>query len=272
MLMRAFYDLSQQDNCQVMLSTHTPMLARLAPENNLRYISIEPNNYRRVYSGEESNTLIAKALGVLPDHNVKIFIGVEGSNDINFLINMAKLYMRSGISVSDLESMELNGELIFFPLGGSNLALWVSRLKELNRPELYLFDRDTIPPEQPKYQDVADRINARENCIAFITNKKEMENYLHPDAIKSVRPEVDIDIDDFDDVPERVAKGIHDASESEKTWDELSEKVQKKKMSNSKNWLNTLVIEQMTLDMLQERDSASEIKSWFDRINSLIDT
>ena len=97
-----------------------------------------------------------------------------------------------------------------------------------------------------------------------------MENYLHPDAIKSVRSEVDIDIDDFDDVPEKVAKVIHDASESERTWDELSEKVQKKKISTAKSWLNTLVIEQMTLDMLQERDSSSEIKSWLDKINSLI--
>lgn len=68
--------------------------------------------------------------------------------------------------------MELEGELIFFPLGGSSLALWTSRLEHLSRPEFHLFDRDNMPPAGAKYQAEADVINMRDRCMAVITGKK----------------------------------------------------------------------------------------------------
>ena len=44
-----------------------------------------------------------------------------------------------------------------------------------------------------------------------------------------------IEINDFDDVPEKIAIAIHEASESDKAWNELTEKAQKKKISNAKS-------------------------------------
>ena len=48
MLMRAISQLSEAPGCQVIVSTHTPVLARLIPANYLRYISMEENGSRKV--------------------------------------------------------------------------------------------------------------------------------------------------------------------------------------------------------------------------------
>jgi hypothetical protein len=151
MLMRALCDLSSE--AQVIISTHTPMLARGLQDTCLRYIHICSDKSREIKCGGlETNDIFARSLGVLPDNNVKLFIGVEGPNDITFLQNISSALIKDGQDLLDLEEMELNGELIFFPLGGSTLALWSSRLEQLNRPEFHLCDRDTQPPSPPKYQ------------------------------------------------------------------------------------------------------------------------
>ena len=49
---------------------------------------------------------------------------------IAFLKNISIVLRQEGQDVLDLEKMELDGELIFFPLGGSSLALWTSRLED----------------------------------------------------------------------------------------------------------------------------------------------
>ena len=197
MLIRALTQLSETPGCQVIVSTHTPVLARLIPANYLRYISIEENGSRKVHQGDSVYPLVTKSLGVLPDHDVKVFVGVEGGNDINFLIEMSKMLLANGIDILNLEQLEQEGKIIFFPVGGSNLALWTSRLVSLNRPEFYLFDREDEHPTPSRNQKIVDDINKRENCKAVLTNKKEIENYLHPLAIKSVIEKVEISFGDY---------------------------------------------------------------------------
>ncbi len=115
MLIAAFNELSISS--QVVLSTHTPMLARSLPDKSLRYIQINDDKSREILiGGDETNKLFSKALGILPDNSVKIFIGIEGPNDIAFLKNISKVLIRDGEAIPDLEKMELNGELIFFPI------------------------------------------------------------------------------------------------------------------------------------------------------------
>ncbi len=72
---------------------------------------------------------------------MKLFIGVEGINDINFLKRMSQVLNGNGLEVPDLDDLERKGQIIFIPCGGSNLSLWASKLAGLNRPEFHLFDR-----------------------------------------------------------------------------------------------------------------------------------
>jgi len=74
--------------------------------------------------------------------------------------------------------------------------------------------------------------------IACLTGKLEIENYLHPEAIKSVRG-LEIAFGDFDDVPMLVAKALHEASESTGSWDELSDEDRNKKESGYQDTRST---------------------------------
>ena len=95
MLLRALSDLS--NDAQIIVSTHTPMLARALPNNNLRYINIGANKKvgKFLLVVKRKIKFLQKPLGVLPDNSVKVFIGVEGKNDIAFLLNMSKILIDS---------------------------------------------------------------------------------------------------------------------------------------------------------------------------------
>jgi putative ATP-dependent endonuclease of OLD family len=89
LLLKALTELSLEH--QVIISTHTPMLARGLPDECLRYIRVNEDSTRTILNGgAENNAVFAKSLGVLPDNSVKLFIGVEGKNDIIFLHNISK--------------------------------------------------------------------------------------------------------------------------------------------------------------------------------------
>ena len=76
MLLRALCDLSSE--AQVVLSTHTPMLARGLPDSCLRYIHVREDKSREIMKGgTETNEIFARALGVLPDNNVKLFVALK---------------------------------------------------------------------------------------------------------------------------------------------------------------------------------------------------
>lgn len=275
MLLRALTDLSSES--QVIISTHTPMLARALPDSCLRYIHVNNDKSRDIsVGGPETNKIFVESLGVLPDNNVKLFIGVEGPNDIAFLQNIATALRNDGLDVLDLESMDLKGEVIFFPLGGSTLALWTSRLQALNRPEFHLCDRDTSPPDPPKYEDYITKINGRDGCVAKCTNKKEIENYLHKDAIISAYKSLGIDLaidfnfGPFDNVPESVARLVHEASESQISWDDLDDKKKKEKESKAKRVLCSIAPKYMTGVLLNEIDPDGDVLSWFNEMSNLI--
>lgn len=275
LLVRALTELSAED--QVIITTHTPMLARSLPDSSLRYIREKEDKCREILiGGPDTNRLFAESLGVLPDNSVKLFIGIEGKNDIAFLRNISAVLRAAGEDVFDLEKMELDGELIFFPLGGSSLALWTSRLANLNRPEFHLFDRDVAPPAQAKYQVEADAINQRQYCRAEITQKREMENYVHFEAINQAYAANGITLGltanygDFDDVPTEVAHRVHDASGSAVPWASLGVEKREAKTLNAKRIINGLSAKRMTKVQLDGLDPAGEILQWFAQMRQLV--
>ena len=275
MLLRAFSDLSSE--AQVLISTHTPMLARALPNISLRYIHIRDDQGREILTGgPDTNERFARSLGVLPDNTVKLFIGVEGPNDITFLQTISTALRNDGSDVSDLDKLELNGELIFFPLGGSTLSLWSSRLENLNRPEFHLCDREDAPPAPPRYQGHIDAVNRRINCIARSTTKKAIENYLHRNAIIDAYEELGINLTvaanfgPFDDVPREVARLVHEASRSTKAWNEFSQIEQGKKASRAKRVLCSSAPKFMNRGLLYEVDPDGDLLQWLHDISYLL--
>jgi|LSQX01.1.fsa_nt_gb putative ATP-dependent endonuclease of OLD family len=275
LLLKALTELSLEH--QVIISTHTPMLARGLPDECLRYIRVNEDSTRTILNGgAENNAVFAKSLGVLPDNSVKLFIGVEGKNDIIFLHNISKKLASDGLGVPDLEKLELDGKILFFPLGGSTLALWTSRLEALNRPEFHLYDRDNAPPAQAAYQAQIDEVNARENCSARCTNKKELENYIHKTAIEQAYSAngtviaIPNNFQPFDDVPVEVAQIVHSVSGSPHSWEDLDEEKRKEKESKAKRVINGSATKLMTNELLTEIDPGGELIGWLYEIQEIV--
>jgi hypothetical protein len=271
MLLDAFRDLTTDGTCQVILTTHTPTLARKIERTLLRLVR-QVNGIPVIQEGADEQTLeaIKSTLGVLPDHDVRLFLGVEGKWDIEFLKRLSRIIHASDASVPDLYIAEANRSLVFIPLGGSSMELWSVRLAGLDRPEYYIVDRDNPPPAQPKYHDQLAVWNARANCTAVCTTKRELENYLHVDAIRAISPTFPSVVGDFDDVPMMLAESLHTADPVAPVWSSVGVDARKLKSSRAKKRLNQECVDRMTMAMLGQSDPAAELVAWLREIGDLL--
>lgn len=177
---------------QVILTTHVPALAGLIPLESLRFVDRDPATQTlRVRSGEADASVygeIADALGVLPDPvpkpGLKVAVLVEGKTDIDALRSIIGVLEAAG----EIPAVDEAG--IFWTIGGGDTTLkdWVERryLDKLNVPQVMLQDSDRtsaiLPLSAEKAAWLAD-MNARPNVRAFITRKRSMDNYFHPDVL-----------------------------------------------------------------------------------------
>ena len=72
----------------------------------------------------------------------------------------------------------------------------------LNRPPP--LDRE-VPPATELRQQATTIVNERQNCRAYVTKKRALENYLHPIAVRQVSG-LDLTFTDEDDVADLVAR------------------------------------------------------------------
>lgn len=263
LLLEAFEQLVCTDRCQIILTTHTPTLARRLPRESLRLVRLQAGQSPTVQSGAEDETLrlIVSTLGVLPDHDVKVFLGVEGKYDIEFLRRLSANLARTEPDIPDLAAAENAGHLVFVSLGGSSLQLWTSTLAGLNRPEFYLTDRDTTPPAPAKYQAAVDSWNAR-GCTSWVTGKRELENYIHPDAIRAVVAGFAGLGTPLEDVPMLLAEAVHMADPTAPPWALVLDSKRKEKASHAKKRLNTDCVGGMSAAQLSAIDGDDEVRSW----------
>lgn len=267
MVIEALKDLASADGCQVVITTHVPGLAEMIPVRALRYIRAAADKARLVEEGSDDVLKrIADGLGVIPDNRVRVFVCVEGPNDVAFFRNMARILWKVGDEVSF--DPDNTPEVVFLPLGGSTLRDWVNShyLRPLGRPEVHIYDRDIELP--PKYQREVDDVNGRhDGSIGFLTQKREMENYLHADAIREVLG-IEIEVSDQNDVSQVVAKTIHEQVGGGTPWQQLTDEKRKKKEGRAKERLNKEVAAAMTVERLRERGALDEIREWFRAIRA----
>lgn len=272
LLLDALKELSIEPQNQVIFTTHNPTLAGRVNKDSIRFIDRAADGIRCIADNDEQTlTKIKDSLGMFANHNVKVFVGVEGPNDIEFLSRISAKLMSEGQNVRDLQAAEADGLLVYIPMGGSTLELWTNRLEGLDIAEVHILDRDNPPPAEPKYQSAADRVNAR-GQKAFITNQREMENYIHYEAINDeFGLTLTAGFSDFDDVPTIIAKAVHEESDSEVDWDDVSDKKQRQKESKAKKRLNRGAVDYMSLLRLAEIDPHGEVLTWVKEISAHLD-
>ena len=177
---------------QVILTTHAPALAALVPVQCLRFVDRDPaTNEVRVRDGSQGDIVyqqIADTLGILPDplskRGIKVAVLVEGKTDIDALRSMIQVLAAAG------EIAGFDEQYVFWTIGGGDGTLqdWVERryLDKLNVPQVMLQDSDRTSAALPisaTKQTWLNEMQARLNTTAFLTRKRSMDNYLHPDAL-----------------------------------------------------------------------------------------
>jgi hypothetical protein len=133
-------------------------------------------------------------------------------------------------------------------------------------------DRDTLPPVKPKYHAIAEELGRRANCTVWTTERKELENYIHPDPIKAQYPKYAGAGVEFEDVPTLFAQVIHEASSSDQTWADVLSDTEKlgKKVSKAKKQLNSEFVKLMTPDLLTKVDSKDDVRTWLKAIGAAL--
>jgi predicted ATP-dependent endonuclease of OLD family len=276
-IIESLLEISNNENSQVIITTHSPSLAGLIPIEQLRFI----NNAKEIQQvndqlkAEEIIPTIVNTLGLIPDikryntDEIKVIICLEGKHDIAFLQAISKIIHNEDNSYINLKD---DPHVILIQLGGSSLQSWVDNhyLSKLGIPEVHIYDRDN--PTKPKYQLSCDQVNKRiDGSWATLTSKREMENYIHSDAIKKVYGfGCEVEIDDWTDVPSLIARLAHEHSDSDIPWEEVTPEKMGKKEGKAKSRLNGEVLKHLTYEMIVEVDSKKEIFNWLQRIEGMI--
>lgn len=254
-LIHSFLELSKSDNCQVILTTHSPNLAQELPVDSLRFINRDESNNIKVLSGNDILPQIVETLGIFPNvnKNIKLIICLEGPTDIIAFKSLNKCLRDKYPNIVDIENDQ---RILVIPLGGSILKYWVEEqyLKTLKCREVHIYDNDV-----KKYKDNVDKINNRKDgSWGVLTNKYEIENYLNSKAVKDI---YGIEVDTSQkDVPKLFAEAYSKKEKFDGTM----------KDNKAKTYLSKVFQEGMTVDYLEEIDPQGEVKGWFKRITSML--
>ena len=203
----------------------------------------------------------------LADERRHLVIVTEGIHDIAFLKSISTLLQSSDAQLPDLLRLEKAGRLTFIPTGGGSLCDWVYRLAGLGHREFHLYDREVPPVTEERLRLVA-AINRRPGCVARLTGKRSLENYLDRQAILQASG-ADIEVDDSSDIPGLVAQQVGQLSAGA-AWQDLSRRSRNRLRNRVKRRLNTLGVEGMTLERLALRDPLGEVAGWLRTVACLL--
>lgn len=258
-LIESFKSLANESDCQIILTTHSPGLASELPIESLRFVFNDDLGSLKIDLGEDVFPRIAKTLGVTPDSRVKVLFCVEGPTDVSALCSLSKALKVKYPELPDLNNDE---RIAFVLMGGSTLKHWVNHnyLKELGKPEFHLYDNDVAT-----YQESIDQVNNRgDNSCGQLTNKLEIESYLHKEAITRGF-DIDIEVpDQLNEEGKATPKIFAEAYSSKAGF------LNPIKDTRAKKFLAERAFPNMTAEMIEERDPDNEVKGWFEKINELL--
>ena len=138
LLLDALKELALEENHQVIFTTHNPILAGRVDREFIRFIEKDEAGSRILAENDDDTLLrIKSSLGMFANHNIKVFVGVEGPNDIEYLSGISWRLSQEDPGIVDLKDAEQRGELVYIPMGGSTLELWTNRLEGLQVCLLY---------------------------------------------------------------------------------------------------------------------------------------
>lgn len=227
MIIESFIQLSQLNNTQVVLTTHTPNLAKLLPLDSLRFVTRHESIRSIEYGSDEIYEKISYSLGVLPskiEKSTKCLFFVEGYYDMNIYNDISEKLKKGGHLSCSFTDM---GIQIIFTGGCSTLGFWVNSqfAKSHDVPLVAYFDSDrmSVNEETKNNREITNLIANGLLSLGYCTRKRELENYLHPDIFQ--REDSNFEINDFDDIKKKVNELIPSIGKTkvlEKCWGKMT--------------------------------------------------
>ncbi|EOO75212.1 hypothetical protein IIC_02359 [Bacillus cereus VD021] len=258
MILESLLKISQDSKHQVIITTHTPEIAKMVSIENLIFIN-KINNTPIIIENEEDKLKgIVETLGILPTIESKVVLCVEGPNDVNFLRNINES-IDEYKNIIDLKALNIS----IIPMRGSNLVTWVNEnyLNNSNVIELHIYDND-----MPKYKEKVSQMMESQDGrrFGFITAKREMENYIPAELIEK---EFSINLDkhkikwDTVDVPKLLIDLVMQNIKEPKEREEIIKQI-----------LNGQLTKKITKSQLEYCNSYEEIRIWFEHIAEFYQT
>lgn len=220
MLIDAFKELGQKDNCQILLTTHVPALGAMLPVAGLRLVRKTEDGPVVEYGNDDIIEQIAKTLGVLPDpipKGARALLLVEGPGDIVFLKHTSELLKHNGhISHSFSEK---NIALVI--MGGcGTLKHWRTKriAEQFEVPYGVFLDSDISNPSNAanNARHIAElRVEGKK---AHTTRRNEIENYIDVSILGL--PAGTVIITDTSDAKKDIARAMRmrDTEVTERYW------------------------------------------------------
>lgn len=256
-LMESLLDLSDNPLHQIMITTHTPEIAKMASIDQIIFIKKIDRKPVIILEKEDKFLDIKKTLGVHADLDSKVVVCVEGENDVSFLNNILKILEFNNIIDFSKENISI------IPMHGGTLKSWIQRdyLKDSNVKEIHLYDSDV-----KEYAKLVKKMNDENDGRrqGFITEHLEMENYIPRELVEN---EFNIDLseyadkwDDSLDIPKLLTGKIgrrfgRDDAEREK---------------RVKMILNGSVMKKCTYEMIESMGNVDEISKWLNAIKQAV--
>lgn len=256
MIITTLLELSEKDTHQIIVTSHTPEIAKMVDINQLIFIKKDEHGIPQI---EKDNDIkvkgIAKSLGILPYAKTKTVIYVEGTNDVNFLININQ-------NISELKFIIdlLDTDISIVPLNGSRLIDWINKdyFSETSVNEIYIVDNDV-----EKYSKLIDDIEIENDGRRFgwHTLLPEIENYISPELIEN---EFNIELSKYKenwsttDIPKLLVDLIKQEIKDVKIRENVIKQI-----------LNNGVSKRITKEILLKMDLWDEIENWFKKIRDI---
>ncbi|MBT2055843.1 AAA family ATPase [Enterobacter hormaechei subsp. hoffmannii] len=267
-LFEALMDLPKNEKTQVIVTTHSPSLASLAPIDKIIFIKKDNG----VVNVQTRNTValeeVVTTLGVLSDippeasnPSLKVVLCLEGPTDVEFFDNICSIF-----------DVDINRDprIMSLSLGGGTLKHWVNKnyLRKLNVSEVHIYDRDVS-----KYAETVNEVNSRGNSWAVQTLMWELENYIHPSLYTKAYPIqgqfIDMSVDWKTTWPDKnIPTELSAFLKAEKN--SGNQLIMNEGSSSIKNVFSSTLSQHMDEALFRDLNAYDEVNGWFDKIKSYL--
>jgi len=196
-----------ENDYQVFVSTHSPVIVGNSDKNNIIHILKDTSNYIVKQNSDIDYKSIAVDIGIKPDNTFtplfstsQMLFLVEGIDDVNAMHHNAKLYKNNGKISNTFEELNIN----IIPIGGcGGVKHWVNLdlFTKLGKP-FFIFldsDKENATADSPNEQNLT-AYGLTKGSDFLVSKKRELENYIHKDALMRLVLGSSFTYSDFDDV------------------------------------------------------------------------